>query len=257
MDIDDESGANMHPADLVLEDNEFSEGAEYDGETDDEGDFSEPHDDAGSDWRDEGVTFGGVRREADLEIEVSRDDDGQWTAEVFVPAMANLKRYATNQRNQDLIELENQVPLLQSIGEAFVNTMKGQWDAYFESRSLASTGRLFPDFKQERLAEALRRDKGVISRCRDAYSVRLPKFGAVPLGTLFDAAARGELELAAELVHNYLKKNQVKLDSCAKGTMRSMRAELIRRIAKELSVTERQGRDYLNRMEQEGLLPWP
>jgi hypothetical protein len=281
MDIDDESGANGLPVDLDLEDDEFSEDAEYEGETDDEGDFSEPHDDAGSDWRGEGAASGGARLEPDIEIEVSRNAKGQWTAEVFVPAMVNLQRYATHQWSQDLVELEGQVRLLQRIGEAFVDMMQGQWDAYFESRTLDSAGRLFRAFRQERLAKAFEQDESVISRCRDTYSVRrgqtekrpplssvisrcrdtysvrLPKFGVVPLGTLFDAAVRGDLELAEELARNYLKKNQAKLVSCRKGAMRSMRAELVEMIAKTLVVTPRQGRTYVAQLEQEGLLSWP
>ncbi len=252
--IDDELDEPLRP--VNIEDDEFFEDAEYGGETDDEGDFSEPPDDASSAWSGEGGVVRIAYREANVEIEVTRNDTGQWTAQVFVPAMADHGCYVAKHQNRDLVELDNQVLLLQKIGEEFVGAMDDRWDDYFKASSLASAGRLFPQFTQARLAKKLERHKSVISKCRDAYWVRLPMFGVVSLGMLFDAASREPLERCAELARNYVAE-QASAGHSSKRSARSMRAELIRQIANELVVSERMGRDYLDRLEQEGLLPWP
>lgn len=235
----------------------FDEVAEgYQEGSDPDGDPSEQVEEAGDPFFDGdggSVRGGGHRRQADAEIRVWAGA-GQHHVAVLIPTMADLlgRFSGTTQASRYAIsQFESRLELLSSLCEHFSDCVKS-WDGFLQADSLDVAGRFFPNFTQENVAKALKKkdeeeNAGVISRCRDAFSVDLPKFGVVSMGDLFDAAKDERLFRCAEVVRREHESDPSK-----------KQADLVRTMIKEcnLNVTERQGNTVFRELIERGLITW-
>lgn len=232
------------------EDTDFSEDAEeYDEGTDPDGDFSEPAPEESLGWYDSMERGQSAEPSPDLEIVLYKEETS-YTADVLAPAATQIGRFHGSRSSRAIEEMEEQILRLEEIGKLFVEEMQDRWGEFLDPKLtplLASAGRLFRLFRQERVAEELGIDAGVLSRFRENYTIRMPRFGVVSLGELFEAAARGDVELAAFVVRGVL----------ASGQARPNKKQVLGKICAALQIGERMARNRFNQAVKEGLVTWP
>lgn len=246
-DLDQELGDDDSPGLLEDDDDRFHENVEYEGDTDEDGDPSESAVSPELDWYGSEDSKWEGPPHHDLEIQVERNENNEWEAEVIVGAMSRWGRFAGRRTNQAVRQMETQILQLEGIGQYFVKTVDTHWSELLHADTLQAAGKYFVNFRQEQVAEKCGMRKETLSKFRDAIWVRLPKFGVVSLGDLFDAARWGELERYAEQVRVYLHQhsgNPIKKDAG-------------KSIVAGMGMTGRRGLQIIQELEEEGLIVWP
>jgi hypothetical protein len=232
------------------EDTDFSEDAEgYDEGTDPDGDFSEPAQEESLGWYDSMERGQSAAPSPDLEIVLVKEGE-TFTADVLAPAATQIGRFHGSRSSRAIEEMEEQILRLEEIGKLFVKAMEGRWGEFLDPKLtplLASAGRRFRLFRQERVAGELAMDAGVLSRFRENYTVRLPRFGVVSLGELFDAASRGDVECAASIARKGLES----------APTNPNKQQVLAEIRETLHIGERMARNRFNQAVKEGLVTWP